>query len=107
MTRLLTWSKSDEALAMHEQNIPVYVISKKFQLSASQVHNMLEQGKRRRLERMGNTERERLIKHGTERIDPRSYILPCDVLIPKVEAIVCVQAGCELSTLIEALRGKR
>jgi len=45
MTRLLTWSQSDEALAMHEQNIPLNVITKKFQLSASQVYRMMEQGK--------------------------------------------------------------
>lgn len=106
MTRLLTSSKSDEALAMHEQNIPLAVLTKQFQLSASQVANMLAQGKRRRHERMGNTERERLIKHRTGRIDP-TYILPCDVLIPKVEAMTCTQAGCELNTLIEALRGRR
>jgi len=106
MTRLLTWRKSDEALAMHEQNIPLNVITKKFQLSASQVYRMMEQGKRRRHERMGNTERERLIKHRTERIDP-TYILPCDVLIPRIEAVVCIQAGCELNTLLEALRGRR
>jgi len=55
---------------------------------------------------MGNTERERLIKHRTERIDP-TYILPCDVLIPRIEAVVCIQAGCELNTLLEALRGRR
>jgi 3'-phosphoadenosine 5'-phosphosulfate sulfotransferase (PAPS reductase)/FAD synthetase len=96
---LNNWTKADEVLAMHEQNIPYQVICKKFDITIGHAHRMVEAGKRRREQRTGCLERVRLSKHHVD----QSWQLPCDVLLPTIGALVTVQAGCELATLLQAL----
>ncbi len=98
--RLNTWTKADEVLAMFEQSIPYQVIMKKFDITIGNAHRLVEEGKRRREVRTGCLERVRLTKH---QIDT-SWPLPVDCLIPSVGAVTTIQAGCELQTLIAALR---
>jgi len=97
---LYNWTTADEILAMHEQHIPYQVITKKFDITIGRAHRMVETGKRRREVRTGCLERVRLAKN---QID-QSWCIPVDCLIPTIGAVVTVQAGCELSTLIAALR---
>ena len=57
--------------------------------------------KRKRKRRARPLKRVKLIRH---HVLDLNYILPCDVLLPTIGALVTVQAGCELATLIAALR---
>jgi hypothetical protein len=43
-------------------------------------------------------------KHSKPEPIDDSWALPCDVLLPTIGAVTTIQAGCELSTLIAALR---
>ena len=98
--RLHNWTQADEILAMHEQNIPYQVITRKFDITLGRAHRMVEAGKRRREARTGCLERVGLAKH---QIDT-SWPIPVDCLIPSIGAVTTIQAGCELQTLIAALR---
>jgi hypothetical protein len=97
---LHNWTIADQVLSMYEQHIPYQAICKKFEITIGHAHRMAEAGRRRREQRTGCLERVRLTKH---QID-QSWQLPCDCLIPTIGAVVTVQAGCELGTLIAALR---
>jgi hypothetical protein len=94
-TRLNEWAASDEILCMFEQCIPIQVIKSKFKITASEVHRMVEHGRHRRELRTGVV----------DQIDP-TWRLPVDVLIPTTTTITCVQEGCRLSTLLDALRAR-
>jgi hypothetical protein len=99
---LKNWTRADEILAMYEQRIPYQVITKKFDITIGHAHRMVEEGKRRREVRTGCLERVRLTKN---QID-QSWCIPVDCIIPTVGAIVTVQSGCTISTLVEALRAR-
>jgi hypothetical protein len=85
---------------MHEQDIPYHVITKKFDITIGHAHRMAETGRRRREQRTGCLERDRLAKN---QID-QSWLLPCDVMLAQPEVITTIQQGCELGTLLQALR---
>jgi hypothetical protein len=94
------WTTADQALAMHDQNIPYQIIMRKFEITLGHAHRMVETGKRRREQRTGCLERVRLAKN---QID-QSWLLPCDVMLAQPEVITTIQQGCELGTLLQALR---
>jgi hypothetical protein len=98
--RLNEWTKADEVFCMIEQRIPLHTVCKKFKTTAKQARNLVEQGRRRREQRTKHIERVRLVWR--DQIDA-AWQLPEDVFIARPEAIVMVQQGCELGTLLQAL----
>jgi hypothetical protein len=100
---LSEWTKADEVFCMADQHIPSHTIRKRFHVTANQYRTLVEVGRRRREQRTKHIERVRLVWR--DQVDA-AWQLPCDVLIPQIEAIVTVQAGCELGTLLQALRSR-
>jgi hypothetical protein len=96
-TRLNEWCPSDEILCMVEQHIPIATIKSRFAISGSRVHELTELGKHRRELRMGVDEREAV---------SLDWSLPVDVLLVTAQAITVIQQGCELKTLLVALRAR-
>ena len=97
--RLHEWTTSDLAFSMYEASIPFAVIKIKLKATATQVHRMVEIGRHRRELRMG------VVDQIDQIVDP-DWRLPNDVLIPTATTITCIQEGCKLHTLVEALRAR-
>jgi hypothetical protein len=100
---LSEWTKADEVFCMSDQHIPSHTIRRKFHVTANQYRTLVEVGRRRREQRTRHIERVRLVWR--DQVDA-AWQLPVDVFMAQPEAIVMVQQGCELGTLLQALRAR-
>jgi hypothetical protein len=101
------WSAADEVYAAADAGITTKILCRKFRMTPATVKRFTNHGEARHRRRTGVIVRERLIKHQLVNLplDPE-WRLPCDVLLTTPSAILTAQQGCELGTLLTALRGR-